>query len=80
MEGKDDKLRYLTSHLANLTLYSGIYPVIYELIFELCRPVISNNIEIEIRPMTTDSQPDYCEVLPITLKGRMCVSFFFFLV
>jgi len=39
-EGKDDKLHYLTPHLSNLTLYFGIYPAIYELIFRLCRSAI----------------------------------------
>jgi len=38
--GKDDKLHYLTSHLANLALYFGFYPMIYELIFELWKPIL----------------------------------------
>jgi len=38
--GKDDKLYYLTPYLSNLPLYFGIYPVIYELIFELWKPIL----------------------------------------
>jgi len=32
--GKDDKLYYLTSHLANLTLHFGIYKCILRVIFD----------------------------------------------
>jgi len=36
--GQDDKLRYLTPYLANLTFYFGIYNRILKVILELCRP------------------------------------------
>jgi len=43
-EDKDDKLHYLITHLANLTLYFGIYNHILKVIFELCRPEIKSGL------------------------------------
>ena len=36
--GKDDKLHYLTSHLANLTLYLGIYKEVSGINFPVQHP------------------------------------------
>jgi len=54
-EGKDGKITLPDPPSRKFVPLFWLYNHILKVIFELCRPVISNNIEIEIRPMTPDS-------------------------